>query len=233
MVPLRSSARNPLGRLGRQEDLDGRTHGVPVPGSQRSGVLDLVVAGDLLHAHRFVAVPDHQGAGFAGLFGEFTQHRVGHAAFLEFREQRAGNGDQAQAQAETARFRVPFHQVLLLEGGQDPGHGALVQADPVGDLGDAKQRFIGGERPQHGDGVDDDGGALGVAVSVGVRGFFWTHGDPIIPYRGRKRRHVGRGAASLPVGDGQAPTMLYSGPKGNLVMFSAPSSPTTRMSCSR
>ena len=34
-------------------------------------------------------------------------------------------------------------------------------------------------------------------------------------------------------GRAQAPTMLYSGPNGNFVMFSAPSSPTTRMSCSR
>ena len=33
--------------------------------------------------------------------------------------------------------------------------------------------------------------------------------------------------------DGQVPMMLCSGPNGKPVMFSAPSSPTIRMSCSR
>ena len=51
-----------------------------------------------------------------------------------------------------------------------------MQAHPVGDFGDSEQRLVGGERSQYGDGVDDDGGALGVAVSVGLGRFCWGHG---------------------------------------------------------
>ena len=40
-----------FGGLGGEEDLHGGAHGVRVARTQRGGVLDLVVAGDLFHAH--------------------------------------------------------------------------------------------------------------------------------------------------------------------------------------
>ena len=117
-------------------------------------MLDELRAGDLLHDHRPGPVPHREGAGLAGLQRQCLEDGLRQAAHVKLGQERPGKADNAEAQSVPPAFRVPLHVSRLGQTRQDPRNGALVQVDPLRDLGDSERWGANAERLQDPESVE-------------------------------------------------------------------------------
>jgi len=87
--------------------------------------------GNLLDVDDLVALEDRQVHRLAGSAREFLEHRSRRPRKVEFGDDRAGQANQAIAEAIAFGRRILLHQPMLLEGRQQPEGRGLVNFQPA------------------------------------------------------------------------------------------------------